>query len=84
MIFHSRTARGQMLELANKLEDLQKASSNSDGASIINDIILHLDKGNLKLAKTIVTTATDLLKNQHPHIYTLLQETLLKKKPPFQ
>lgn len=84
MIFHSRTARGQMIELANKLEDLQKAKNNTNGASIINDIILYLDNGNFQLAKTITTAATELLKDQQPHIYSLLKKTLLKKNPPFQ
>ncbi|OGY64517.1 MAG: hypothetical protein A3I24_04070 [Candidatus Harrisonbacteria bacterium RIFCSPLOWO2_02_FULL_41_13b] len=83
MNFHTRTARGQMIELANKLEDLLKGSSD-DESPIIQNIILFLDNGDFKTAERITLVAVDHLRNQHPHIYKILQETLLKKKPPFK
>ena len=83
MIFHSETARGQMIELANKLEDLLKGSGDEENP-IVQNIILFLDNGDFKTAERITLVAADHLRNQHPHIYKILRATLLKKKPPFQ
>ena len=83
MIFHSETARGQMIELANKLEDLLKGSGDEENP-IVQNIILFLDNGDFKTAERITLVTIDHLRNQHPHIYQILQKTLLKKKPPFQ